>query len=78
MGTWELDLTTDTSVRSLRHDQIFGYTTLQEEWGNEKFLACLVPEDAAAIRKAYEDRLRDRRVDLRVPDPLARHDPPLD
>ena len=23
MGTWELDLKTDTSVRSLRHDQIF-------------------------------------------------------
>ena len=37
MGTWELDLKTDTSVRSLRHDQIFGYTTLQEEWGNETF-----------------------------------------
>ncbi len=39
MGTWELDLKTDTSVRSLRHDQIFGYTTLQEDWGNERFLA---------------------------------------
>ena len=51
MGTWELDLKTDTSVRSLRHDQIFGYTTLQEEWGNEKFQACIVPEDSAAVRK---------------------------
>jgi hypothetical protein len=29
MGTWELDLATDTVVRSLRHDQIFGYSTLQ-------------------------------------------------
>ncbi len=54
MGTWELDLKTDTSVRSLRHDQIFGYTTLQEAWGNERFLGCLEPEDAATIRKAYE------------------------
>ena len=38
MGTWELDLATDTSVRSLRHDQIFGYTTLQNEWGSREFL----------------------------------------
>ena len=26
MGMWDLDLLTDTSVRSLRHDQIFGYS----------------------------------------------------
>jgi len=33
LGIWELDLTTDTSVRSLRHDEIFGYETAQAEWG---------------------------------------------
>lgn len=32
LGTWELDLTTDKSgVRSLRHDQIFGYEQQQAE-----------------------------------------------
>ena len=36
LGTFDLDLATDTSVRSLRHDQIFGYSTLQPEWGTQE------------------------------------------
>jgi two-component system sensor histidine kinase/response regulator len=58
MGTWSVDLATDTSVRSLRHDQIFGYTTLQREWGFENFLACVVPEDLAPVQRAYEEAFR--------------------
>jgi two-component system sensor histidine kinase/response regulator len=58
MGTWELDLATDTSVRSLRHDQIFGYTTLQSTWGSKNLLACVVPEDLAAVHRAFEDALK--------------------
>ena len=58
MGTWELDLATDTSVRSLRHDQIFGYTTLQHEWGAKNLSACVVPEDLAAVHHAFEEALR--------------------
>jgi PAS domain S-box-containing protein len=55
MGTWELHLATDTSVRSLRHDQIFGYTTLQPGWGRHDLFACVVPEDLAAAHLAFED-----------------------
>ena len=58
MGTFELDLATDTSVRSLRHDQIFGYTTLQPEWGVKSLPACVVPEDLASVRQAFDDGLR--------------------
>ncbi len=58
MGTWELDLATDRVVRSLRHDQIFGYATLQPEWGSKNFIACLVPEDLAATQRALEDALK--------------------
>jgi PAS domain S-box-containing protein len=58
MGTWELDLARDTIVRSLRHDQIFGYTTLQGEWGTKNLFACVVPEDLAAVRLAFEDALK--------------------
>ena len=58
MGTFELDLATDTSVRSLRHDQIFGYTTLQPEWGVKSLPACVVPEDLADVRQAFDDGLR--------------------
>ncbi|MEA2659854.1 MAG: hypothetical protein QOF64_2453, partial [Candidatus Binatota bacterium] len=58
MGTWELDLATRTSVRSLKHDQIFGYTTLQNEWGLKNLFACVVPEDLGAAHFAIEDALR--------------------
>lgn len=58
MGTFDLDLATDTSVRSLRHDQIFGYTTLQPEWGAKSLARCVVPEDLAAVRFAFEEALR--------------------
>ena len=40
MGTFELDLETDSFIRSLRHDQIFGYATLQPEWRIEHLFAC--------------------------------------
>jgi CheY-like chemotaxis protein len=58
MGTWDLDLATDTSVRSLRHDQIFGYTALQSKWGRKNLLACVVPEDLPAVQHTFEDALK--------------------
>jgi two-component system, sensor histidine kinase and response regulator len=58
MGTWDLDLATDTSVRSLRHDQIFGYATQQTEWGARNLRACVVPADLAAVHRAFDDALR--------------------
>jgi two-component system sensor histidine kinase/response regulator len=57
MGTWDLDLATDTSARSLRHDQIFGYSTLQIEWGSKSLFACVVPADLAAAHQAFEEAL---------------------
>jgi two-component system, sensor histidine kinase and response regulator len=55
---WELDLATDTSVRSLGHDLIFGYSTLQPAWGSKDVDACVVPEDRAAAHQAFEDAVR--------------------
>jgi two-component system sensor histidine kinase/response regulator len=57
MGIWELDLASDTSVRSLTHDQIFGYTTLQREWSSKNLFACVEPEAVAAVHQAFEDAL---------------------
>jgi two-component system sensor histidine kinase/response regulator len=59
MGTWELDLATNTSVRSLRHDQIFGYPTLQSEWGRQHLFACVVSEDLAAVHQAFGDAIEN-------------------
>ena len=64
MGTYELDLATDTLVRSLRHDQIFGHSTIQREWRREHFFAAIVPEDRAAAHQAFEDALRTGALSL--------------
>ncbi len=53
MGTWDLDLLTDTSVRSLRHDQMFGYASPVPVWGAAVFLNHVVPEDRDAARRAF-------------------------
>ena len=78
MGTWELDLATDTSVRSLRHDQIFGYATLQPDWGTEESLGVRRARGPGGGAAAFEDALEDRRVQLGVSDPLARRVAALD
>jgi PAS domain S-box-containing protein len=54
LGTWDLDLTTDTAaVRSLRHDQIFGYEDHQAEWGQEIMTRHVLPEDRSIIQDAF-------------------------
>jgi PAS domain S-box-containing protein len=51
IGDWDLDLTNDTSRRSLRHDQCFGYNRAipEAEWGVEVFSKHLHPEDRARV-----------------------------
>ena len=59
LGVWDLDLTTDRAFRSLRHDQIFGYESLQPEWGAEIAMNHVVPEDRASFQTSFENALRD-------------------
>ena len=54
MGLWDLNLVNDAAVRTLRHDQIFGYSSLQAEWGYEVFLTHVVPEDRPAVKECFE------------------------
>jgi PAS domain S-box-containing protein len=54
IGMWDLDLTTDTAVRSLRHDQIFGYSSPVPTWGVAKFLAHVLPDDRELAERAIE------------------------
>jgi PAS domain S-box-containing protein len=54
MGMWDLDLVTDTSVRSLRHDQIFGYSAAVPNWGVAVFMTHVVPEDRDVAKQAFE------------------------
>jgi PAS domain S-box-containing protein len=77
MGAWELDLLTGKAWRSLEHDRIFGYETLQPEWSVEIFLERhTFPEDHGFINQALaqapesgvlelECRIKTPRGDLR-------------
>jgi PAS domain S-box-containing protein len=57
LGSWELDLRSDTSIRSLRHDQIFGYDRLLPEWGYETFMQHVLPEDRNHVDRAFRNSL---------------------
>ncbi|MFC1949475.1 MEDS domain-containing protein [Chloroflexota bacterium] len=52
-GIWELNVKTGEAWRSLRHDQIFGYTTLLPEWTYQMFLDHVIPEDRSEVAKKY-------------------------
>jgi len=54
MGSWDIDLRTQTVRRSLRHDQIFGYDALQPEWKMEIFLEHVVEEDRAQVQATVQ------------------------
>jgi PAS domain S-box-containing protein len=62
VGDWDLDLIHDTSRRSLRHDQCFGYNTAipEAKWGIEVFIQHVHPGD----RTRVEDSLRGAAKDL--------------
>jgi len=57
-GHWQYDVATGQSVRSPRHDEIFGYPAVAEDWTVERFLDHVVAEDrpgiAAGFRLAIE------------------------
>ncbi len=57
LGVWRLDLATGKVWRSLRYDQIFGYSTLLAEWTYEMFLRHVLPEDRGAVADSYGSAL---------------------
>ena len=68
LGVWELDLVNDKAYRNLRHDQIFGFETLQPEWGQQIFLTHVFPEDREALKNSLEKALAtgDFRMECRI------------
>ncbi len=58
MGAWDLDLATGTVVRSLRHDQIWGYPSGTGHWSLEMAMNQVLPEDRRIITEAYEKAYR--------------------
>lgn len=71
VGYWDLDLLRDTSRRSLRHDQCFGYETPIPErgWGIERFSQHLHPLDRERVLTSLHQatqELRDWNSEFRV------------
>jgi PAS domain S-box-containing protein len=68
MGVWEFELSTRKSWRSPRHDQIFGYTGLEPDFGQDIFLEHFLPEDRAAMTEQYNLALTtgELRLDARI------------
>lgn len=57
LGQWYLDLGDQSARRTLRHDQIFGYSTLLPEWSLPIFLDHVVPAERAAVEAAFMEAI---------------------
>ncbi len=53
IGDWDMDLRTNVAVRSLRHDQCFGYAEPVSEWGYDTFLAHVSPLDRDRVHACF-------------------------
>lgn len=54
IGHWELNLVTQVATRSPQHDQIFGYEEPVSDWGYEKFLTHVHPEDRERVNRLFQ------------------------
>ena len=55
VGDWDLDLTNDTSQRSPRHDQAFGYKDPVAEWGFGRFIQHVHPGDREGVERRFRE-----------------------
>jgi PAS domain S-box-containing protein len=56
IGTWEVNLQSQPFVaepRSLRHDQIYGYDSLQPEWSYDVFMSHVHPDDRDLVAERF-------------------------
>ncbi len=57
LGSWEYDVKSDTTIRSARHDAIFGYQTPPSEWNFQRFQSHVVTADLPAIEAGFRAAL---------------------
>ncbi len=55
MGVWDIDLKSGLIVRSLRHDQIFGYSALQQNWTVDTLLSHIIPDDRDMVKAKFTE-----------------------
>jgi PAS domain S-box-containing protein len=64
MGSWDLDLVSDSARRTLRHDEIFGYDRLQPSWGRDIFLEHVVSEEREVVAAAFDAAAQSGTLDI--------------
>jgi PAS domain S-box-containing protein len=57
LGSWEFNALTGATIRSARHDEIFGYAVPQAEWGYEKFEKHLPQADGGYVLAQFHQAL---------------------
>tara|TARA_R110002096_G_scaffold59069_5_gene148324 strand:- start:1193 stop:4006 length:2814 start_codon:yes stop_codon:yes gene_type:complete len=55
IGDWELNLETQHTRRSLKHDQVFGYEEPLDDWSYEIFLEHVHPEDRERVDRNFQE-----------------------
>ena len=68
-GGWSLDLDSMQAHRTLEHDRIFGYNSLQDSWTYDMFLQHVVPEDRTEVDRLFSNAVANRaewRFDCRI------------
>ncbi len=63
MGSWDLDLERDFARRTLRHDEIFGYRSLQPYWSREVFLRHVAAEERDRVISAFDSAQQSGTLD---------------
>ncbi len=64
MGSWDFALSEDDTIRSPRHDAIFGHDTALAKWGLDEALEHFVPEDREAVAAAFQIAAITGRLDV--------------
>jgi PAS domain S-box-containing protein len=64
MGSWELYLSTGALHRTVRHDQIFGYSEIQPFWDLNMTFEHILDEDRAAVRQAFSQAEDTGEIDV--------------
>jgi diguanylate cyclase (GGDEF)-like protein/PAS domain S-box-containing protein len=68
LGAWDFNLTTGQAQRTLRHDQLYGYDTLQAVWNNDLFLKHVLPEDHIHVQRSLRQAMTSghHRLEARI------------
>ncbi len=69
IGDWDMDIISNSSRRSLIHDQCFGYDEPVEDWGYDTFISHIHPLDRERVESVYQYAMQggaDYDVEFRV------------